>query len=301
MGEFAWNNHIHSSSQHTPFLINHGRHPRMGFEPVRPSKVEPVKDFVKNMQASWEEAKSAIIKAKDEMAKYYNRRRKPTPEFKVGDKVWLDSSDIRTSRPSRKLSDKWLGPFPVTEKVSPMAYRLKLPVSMKGIHPVFPVVKLELRSEDPITGRHPQPPPPPDIIDGEEEWEVEEIVNSRFYGRWKKFQYRVKWKGYDDSETTWQDADDVRPHAQEAILNFHRLHPEAPRQINSLSIGRLWFPQRSLPVTDPDTLMLPSEKFLELWVRRGGAPRRGGDVRDSLGLAMNRIYNAICELKGPMV
>jgi hypothetical protein len=200
MAEFAWSNHVHSSSQHTPFFLNNGRHPRMGFEPVR-SKVPAVDNFVTQLQASWEEARSAIIKAKDEMAKYYNRRREPTPVLKVGDKVWLDSSDIRTTRPSRKLSDKWLGPFEIIEKVSSMAYRLQLPLSMKGVHNVFPIVKLELRHEDPITGRHPEPPPPPDIIDGEEEWEIEKIVNSRFYGRWKKFQYQVKWKGY--VEPTW--------------------------------------------------------------------------------------------------
>jgi len=46
MAEFAYNNHIHSSTQHTPFFVDTGRHPRMGFEPVQsPSKVEAVFQF----------------------------------------------------------------------------------------------------------------------------------------------------------------------------------------------------------------------------------------------------------------
>ena len=95
-----------------------------------------------------------------EMAKYYNRRRGPVPEIKAGDRVWLDSSDIATTRPSKKLSDRWLGPYKVEKVISPMAYRLKLPPSMSRLHPVFPIVKLRLHISDPITGRHPKPPPP---------------------------------------------------------------------------------------------------------------------------------------------
>jgi hypothetical protein len=56
------------------------------------------------MAQGLEEAKSAIAKAKDEYAMFYNHRREPAPIFKPGDKVWLDGSDIATNRPSSKLS-----------------------------------------------------------------------------------------------------------------------------------------------------------------------------------------------------
>ena len=69
------------------------------------------------MKSTLEEAKSALQKSKDEMTRYYNRRREPAPVYKPGDKVFLDSSDIQTTRPSKKLSHKFLGPYPVEKAV----------------------------------------------------------------------------------------------------------------------------------------------------------------------------------------
>jgi hypothetical protein len=122
-----------------------------------------------------EEAKLALAKSKDDMARYYDQRRTPAPEYQPGDKVYLDASDVSTTRPSKKLSHQRLGPFPVEWKVGNGSYRLHLPVAMKCIHPVFNVMKLTPALEDPIVGRHAPPPPLPEIIDGEEEWVVEKI------------------------------------------------------------------------------------------------------------------------------
>jgi len=97
MAEFQYNNHIHSSTQQTPFLLDSGQHPRMGFEPKQPARVEAVNEFTDRMKMALEEAKSALNKAKDDMARYYNQRRLPTPVYKTGDKVYLDASDISTT------------------------------------------------------------------------------------------------------------------------------------------------------------------------------------------------------------
>jgi transposase InsO family protein len=105
LGEFSHNNHVHSSTQQTPFMVDTGRHPRMGFEPQQPrSKLESVNGFADHMALGIEEAKSALTKAEDEYAMYYNWRREPAPVFTQGDRVWLDGSDIATNRPSSKLS-----------------------------------------------------------------------------------------------------------------------------------------------------------------------------------------------------
>jgi hypothetical protein len=73
LAEFSYNNHVHSSTQHTPFLLDTGQHPWMGFEPHQPpSKVEAVNKFTDRMRDMLEEAKSALTKAKDDMARYYN-------------------------------------------------------------------------------------------------------------------------------------------------------------------------------------------------------------------------------------
>ena len=195
LAEFSYNNHVHSSTQHPPFLLETGRLPRMGFEPNQhPSKVEAVNEFTKRMRSTLDEAKAALAKSKDDMTRYYNQRRLPAPDLQPGDKVYLDGSDITTTRPSRKLSHKRLGPFPIERKVGNIAYRLRLPPSMSRIHPVFNIVKLTPVPEDPIVGRRPLPQPLPEIIDGEEEWIVEEILDSRMMNR--KLHYLVKWKDF---------------------------------------------------------------------------------------------------------
>jgi len=117
----------------------------MGFEPRQNhSDLETVSEFMERMRAAIDEAKSVICKAQDDMKRYYDRRRTPAPVFKPGDKVFLDASDIQTTRSLQKLSHRRLGPFVVEQRIGPMAYRLRLPHGMKQLHPVFNVVKLTL-------------------------------------------------------------------------------------------------------------------------------------------------------------
>ena len=104
------------------------------------------------MEDALTEAKAALAKSKDEMSKYYDRRWTPAPVYQPEDKVYLDTSDIQTTRPSQKLAHKRLGLFTVVRKVGNGAYRLRLPPSMSRLHPVFNVVKLTLAPEDPILG-----------------------------------------------------------------------------------------------------------------------------------------------------
>jgi transposase InsO family protein len=73
LGKFSHNNHVHLLTQQTPFMLDTGRHPRMGFEPHRlRSKLESVNEFTEHMAQGLEEARSAIAKVKDEYAMYYN-------------------------------------------------------------------------------------------------------------------------------------------------------------------------------------------------------------------------------------
>ena len=101
--------------------------------------------------------------------------------FNPGDKVFLGASDIHITRPSKKLSHCHLGPYPVVRRVGSNAYCLLLPPSMSRLHPVFNVIKLTLAPTDPIAGRHALPLPLPELIDGKEEYVVEEILNSHMF------------------------------------------------------------------------------------------------------------------------
>jgi hypothetical protein len=89
--EFSYNNKINSAIQVSPFYANYGYNPRMGVEPHRRSKVEAVEDFAGRMKQVHEEAHAALAKAKEEMKRYADFHRGNPPEYKPGQKVWLET------------------------------------------------------------------------------------------------------------------------------------------------------------------------------------------------------------------
>jgi len=86
-------------------MVDTGCNPQMGFEPQQArSPIVTVNNFAEHMKIGTDEAKAVLAKAKDEYAMYYNHCRSPAPEFEPGDMVWLNSTDIATTRPSPELS-----------------------------------------------------------------------------------------------------------------------------------------------------------------------------------------------------
>ena len=122
-------------------------------------------------------------------------------------------------------------------------YRLQLPASMSRIHPVFNVVKLTLAPDDPFPGRHAPPPPLPEIIEGEEEWIVEEILDSKVINR--KLRYLVKWKDFGIEHNSWEPWDNV--HAPELVMDFYQKHPGAARHIRSIEFQSIPFRPIEVP------------------------------------------------------
>ena len=219
-------------------MLDTGWHPCMGFEPHQPeSRLETVNEFKDRMQRSLEEAQAALAKAKEDMARYYNQRRTPAPEYQVGDKVFLEASDIKTTRPSQKLAHRFLGPYPIIAKVGRNAYRLGLPTSMSRLHPVFNVIKLLPALDDPIPGHRLEPPPPPELIEVEEHYELEAVLDSHL---WRgRLEYLVKWKGYGYEHNSWVPESNMA--ASDLVSAFHRDHPSAPRRIQSSAFRSLSF------------------------------------------------------------
>ena len=153
----------------------------------------------------------------------------PAPPLKIGDKVFLHVEFIQTMRPSRKLADKYLGPFEIIGIAGPVSFILQFPIGMHCIHPVWHISQLEPAHDNPFKGRT-QPPPPLLEVEGEAEHEVGGILDSRFDRRWKEpLIYLVKWMGYEGTpdESLWEPAAHLQ-HTQDLVHEFHRWYPNNP-------------------------------------------------------------------------
>ncbi|MBW0583578.1 hypothetical protein O181_123293, partial [Austropuccinia psidii MF-1] len=158
--------------------------------------------------------------------KYADRNREIPPDFQPGDKVWLASKNINTTRPPKKLSESWLGPFEVLKTIGSHAYHLKLPQQWKSVHPVFHVSLLEPFKQSTIPNRH-QLPPPPILVEEQEEWEAAEVLDSKL--KRGKLWYLVEWKRFseDPERTTWEPASNLT-NSPDLVKDFHTLYPDKP-------------------------------------------------------------------------
>ena len=192
----------------------------LGYEPQltpnasKPSNNDQAEDHIRKLMENRDQATRAI----NEAAK--GNGTVPS-QYHIGDQVWLEGKDLKFPHQATKLNLKRYGPFRVIKEISPVAYQLQLPPSW-NIHPVFHASLLLSYSETPSYG-----PSfsrlPPDLINNEEEYEVEQIKVHRTFGRSKHLQYLVKWKGYPESDNTWEDATDV--HTPDLTKQYHKCHP----------------------------------------------------------------------------
>ena len=174
--EFAYNNKTHSSTKVSPFKANYGQDPRMGFKMRRKGKYEGAEKFIMKMKEIQEEAKAALGKAQEEMKKYADRKRAEVDEYKVED-LMLSTKDLKyqmVGRRIEKLTERFVDPYRIKKIVSPNTVELELPSTVK-IHSVVNVSKIQ-RYVGQVEGQR-KGQPGPVVIEGEEEWEVERILN----------------------------------------------------------------------------------------------------------------------------
>jgi Chromo (CHRromatin Organisation MOdifier) domain len=145
----------------------------------------------------------------------------------VGSKVWLEGANLKLTHPKAKLDAKRYGPFMVTKAISPVVFQLALPPEWR-IHDVFHASLLTPYKETEEHGEN-FTQPPPELIEGQEEYEVEQIIDSRRWGRARKLQYLLQWKGYSRAHNSWQDATEV--HAPRLVREYYARKKSAMRAI----------------------------------------------------------------------
>jgi RNase H-like domain found in reverse transcriptase/Reverse transcriptase (RNA-dependent DNA polymerase)/Integrase zinc binding domain/Chromo (CHRromatin Organisation MOdifier) domain/Integrase core domain len=226
LAQFAYNNSVHASTKMTPFFANHGYHPEMQFKrPKDPAKL-PSERAADEYAGKLQEIHARLQENVREAQEYQTKHAGGKPmTFRVGEKVWLSTRNIKTSRMSKKLDYKRIGPYPIAKVINKNAYRLDLPKTLR-IHNVFHVSLLD-RYTPPVVGQTPSEPLPTVVgDDGEEEWEVERILDSK--RRYRKLHYLVQWAGYDYVRTSWEPAENLE-NATELVEEFHRENPGKPK------------------------------------------------------------------------
>lgn len=227
VAEFSYNNSQNASTKQTPFFANLGYHPNILPKFPAVSPIPAVAERISALQQNLELLKGTLERAQENYKKAADKFRRPAPMFKIGDKVWLSTRNLKLKVPSPKLGQKFLGPYKIIGIISPVAVRLKLPRSMK-IHPVFHVSLLKSAVPNPFPGRI-LPPPDAVEIDGQEQFVIEKILDSRIFRN--RLQYLIKWQGYGSEENSWEPVNNIN--APRLIRQFHQRYPERPSQVSS--------------------------------------------------------------------
>ncbi len=232
--EIAYNNSVHTSTQQTPYYLNAGQHPRLALDAAVKPKAQSnnalAADRIASLHASIQAAREVLMRAQQRQASYADADRREL-KLAVGDRVLLSTEhlQLRDATRTRKLTSKYIGPFNITRKISAVAYELQLPPTLR-VHPVFHVSKLKPYRDGTVAfpdRQQEEERPPPELVDeeGEQQWEVEAILNKRSIQRGRarhpRIEYLVRWRGYPEWEATWEPQAHLE-HAQRLVAEFEQ-------------------------------------------------------------------------------
>ena len=213
--EFAVNNKVHIATKVSPFMENYGKELRIGGDIRRKGKVESATEFVKRMKKVHEEAEAALKKTQEKMKRYADKSRKETKKWKKRDQVLLSTKDlVFKERPTKKLMERYVGPYTIEEVVSSNAVKLRLP-SLMRIHPVVNVSWI-VQYKEQVRGQKKEEEKPVEVK-GIKEWEVEKVLNKKKMRGVEK--YLIWWKGFTAEGDTWERRENLK-NAEELIEEF---------------------------------------------------------------------------------
>jgi len=298
LAQYTHNSWPNATTKKAPFELILGFVPQ-AHQPDREATIPDISMRISNIKEAREEAQAAISKTQEKMIK-----NSKFVEFKINDQVWLDGANIKRPYASKKLSPRRYGPFRVVAKISHVAYRLQLPNSW-GIHNVFHAALLTPYKETPEHGPN-FLEPPPEVIEGEEEWEVEQILGKRHFGRGRKLQYLVRWKGYSPAHDQWINRHDL--HANDLIAEYESRTPprrsiRTPRRkpTDTIRTLRLQPPISHPPYLDPDIAQSPLLLPPTSRTRKTRPKAEIDAIRILLDLPMSDASTSESEVSSPQV
>src|SRR5258708_454451 len=150
MAKFGYNNAMNMTTGVSPFFTNKGYHPEFTADPQVETSSAEAQAFVADMERVQVELKENIAQAQERYRKNADKHRTEAPKLKIGDQAYVKAKFFRTRRPSKKLSEKNLGPYNVIGKPGTHSVTLRLPRQFRSVHPVFHVSQLEPTQPNPF-------------------------------------------------------------------------------------------------------------------------------------------------------
>jgi len=236
LAEFTYNNAPSATTKVSPFLANKGYHPNISVYPECNMTSTRAHDYTVNLELLHQYLREEMANMQLCYQGPADAKHTPALDFKVGNQVYVKAKYFWSTQPSKKLSEKNLGLYTIIVQVGSLSFMLHLPDSMHAVHPVFHVSQLELVIPNTIPDWI-QPPPPPVKVDGEPEFEISEILDSKVDHQCRscKLLYLMHWSSYKgtDEETSWLLTTELG-NTMELLENYHVQYLDKPRPLASM-------------------------------------------------------------------
>jgi hypothetical protein len=209
--EFCINMHQNSSTGFSPFQVVYGFQPNTVGTLIASEHPGSAEQLLADREAIHKLVTSNLVKAKEYQQHYANKRVRDV-QLQVGDRVGIHSKGITMpGQPGKALRQRYIGPFKIIEKLSPLVYKLSLPPAHKLLHPVFHISRLRLWNDDldnqsrvvteATSGRY--------ADQSKGEFVVDSILKAKVaphprYPIGDTLQFKVHWQGYTAAEDSWE-------------------------------------------------------------------------------------------------